>query len=185
MDNLVVTALLDAERSGRTAQPSALGETDEAGPVLVALASDPLAPLAARALAAGAEVDSDVWSSAVREFAANLSLQTSVLALQESVDALLAGAAAATAGPPLHAAMLASIDDALLTPGVAAARLEAAVRIAVARLVRPFLVLDRLAAPPDGLPEEYLNALPRLVGIALEAWGSDNGVAEPLVNVLA
>lgn len=81
--------------------------------------------------------------------------------------------------------MLTDLDDAIgRTPVVAAVRLEAAVRAAVAGLARPFLVLDRLSAPPDGLPEDYLDALPRLVGIALEAWGSDDRVAEPLTGVL-
>lgn len=185
MDHPIVTALLDAERSGRTAQPSMMGNADGTGSVLVALAGDPLAPLAARALASAADADPEAWSGPVHEFAAGLSLQTSVLALQESVDALLGSSAAATAGPPLHDAMLANLDDAIgSVPNVAAARLEAAVRVAVARLARPFLVLDRLATPPNKLPEDYLDALPRLVGIALDAWGSDDKIAEPLIGVL-
>lgn len=185
MDDPIVSALLDAERSGGTAPSSALRNADDAGPVLAALAGDPLAPLAARALAAASDTDPDAWHGPVREFAAGLALQTSVLALQESVDALLGGSAAFTAGPALHDAMLADLDSAIgAAPLVAAARLEAAVRVAVAGLARPFLVLDRLAAPPDGLPDDYLGPLPRLVGIALEAWGSDDRVAEPLTRVL-
>lgn len=185
MNDPIVTALLDAERSGRTAQPSALGSADDAGAVLAALARDPLAPLAARALASASDADPDAWHDSVREFATGLRLQTSVLALQESVDALLGSSAAPAAGPALHDAMLADLDDAIgPAPVVAAARLEAAVRAAVAGLARPFLVLDRLASPPDGLPQDYLDALPRLVGIALEAWGSDDRVAEPLTGVL-
>jgi hypothetical protein len=185
VNNPIVTALLDAERSGRTANLSALGTADNAGPVLAALACDPLAPLAARALASAPDTNPDSWHGHVREFAAGLGLQPSVLALQESVDALLGGSAAATAGPALHDAMLTDLDHAIgPAPVFAAARLEAAVRVAVAGLARPFLVLDRLAAPPDGLPEYYLDALPRLVGIALEAWGSDDKIAEPLIGVL-
>ncbi|WP_232550193.1 hypothetical protein [Propioniciclava soli] len=178
-------ALLDAEHAGRTAHPSALGSADDAGPVLAALASDPLAPLAARALVSASDADPNDWRDFVREFAAGLDLQTSVLALQESVDALLGGPAAAAAGPALHDAMLAGLDDVIgRAPIVAAARLEAAVRTAIAGLARPFLVLDRLAAPPDAFPEDYVDALPRLIGIALEVWGADDRVAEPLTSVL-
>ena len=185
MDDPIVTALLDAERSGRTSGPFALGNADDAGPVLAALAGDPLAPLAARALASASEADPDSWHGPVREFAVGLRLQTSVLALQESVDALLGGPAAASAGLALHNAMLTDLSEAIgPSPGLAAARLEAAVRTALAGFARPFQVLDRLSTPPGGFPEDYLDPLPRLVGIALEAWGSDNTVAEPLTCVL-
>jgi hypothetical protein len=185
VDDRILTALLEAERSGRPAQLSALGDADDVGTVLAALAGDPLAPLAARALATAADDEPDAWHGAVRKFAAGLCRQKSVLALQESVDALLDGSAAATAGAALHDAMIHDLNDAIgPAPGMAAARLEAAVRAAVAGLARPFLVLDRLAAPPEGLPDDYLDALPRLIGIALEAWGADDKVAEPLIEVL-
>lgn len=186
MNDRIVTALLAAERSGHPASPSALGSVDDAGPILATLADDPLAPLAARALAVASGADPDAWRGPVRAFAAGLAQQTSVLALQESVDALLGGSAAADAGPALHTAMLTGLDDAVgITPSLAAARLEAAARVALAKLARPYLVLDRLAAPPDELAEDYLDPLPRLVGIALEKWGSDDEVAQPLIDVLA
>jgi hypothetical protein len=186
VDDRVMRALLDADRSGRPVPFSALASAEEAGPVLVRLASDPLAPLAARALAAAVDAGPAGWDQPVRDFAAGLARQTSVLALQESVDALLGGAVvAAAAGPALNNAMLAGIDKAIgRAPGAAAAMLEAALRTALAGLARPFLVLDRLSVPPDGLTEGYLDTLPKLVGIALDAWGSDDRVAEPLIAVL-
>lgn len=179
MDEQVTAALIDAERSGQVPSFDGLGDDQRVGTVLAGLAAGPLAPLAARALAAGAG-----WQKPVRDFAAGLAAQTSVLALQESVDALLDGPAA-EAGPVLHAAMLNRLDEIVgAAPSLAAARLEAAVRTALFGAARPFLVLDRLAARPNGLPEEYLEALPGLVGIALEAWGTDDAVAAPLVEVL-
>ena len=185
MDHSIVTAIIDAERSGLTATPSVLGRAAVAGPVLAALANKPLAPLAARTLARASDEDADAWCDHVGHFAHGLGLQTSVLALHESVDALLGSSAASAAGPALYDAMLNNLTIAIgAVPLVAAARLEVAVRVAVAELTRPFLVLDRLATPPDGLPEDYLDALPRLVGIALEAWGSDDKVAKPLTDVL-
>jgi hypothetical protein len=181
----VVIALIDAERSGLTPPLSDLGSADAAGPILVALAGDPLAPLAARALASAFDGDANAWHGYVCEFAAGLGLQTSVLAIQESVDTLLGSSAAVAAGPALHDAMLSDLSSAIgAAPLLAAERLEVAVRVAVAELTRPFLVLDRLAVPPDGFSEDYLDALPRLVGIALEAWGSDDKVAKPLTSVL-
>lgn len=185
MEDPIITALLEAERSGRTAPLSALGNAEDAGPVLAALATGPLAPLAARALAAASNADPDGWHGPVQGFATRLGLQTSVLALHESVDALLGCAGAANGGPALHDAMLTDLDGVISrAPLLAAARLEAAVRITVAGLARPFLVLDQLTTSPDGAPEDYLEALPRLVGIALETWGSDGGIAEPLIRVL-
>jgi hypothetical protein len=181
----IVAALLAAERSGHTPSPSTLGSADDAGPILVALADDPLAPLAARALTVASSAEPDAWRGPVRAFAAGLAQQTSVLALHESVDALLGGAAAADAGRTLHTAMLTGLDDAVgPTPSLAAAKLEVATRVALADLARPYLVLEQLAEPPDALPEDYLDPLPRLVGIALETWGSDDRVAQPLIDVL-
>lgn len=181
----IVVALLKAERSGRAELGPALADAASAGPALAALAGDPLAPLAARALASASDADPEIWHSPVREFAAGLAQQASVLALQECVDALLGCSAAVTAGPALHDAMLCDLDNAIdLEPVVAAARLEAAVRVAVAGLARPFRVLDRLAASPVGLPEDFIDALPRLIGIALETWGSGDRVAEPLTHAL-
>lgn len=181
MDEQVTAALLDAERSGHVPSFDGLGDDERVGTVLAGLAAGPLAPLAARALAAGAGAG---WQKPVRDFAAGLAGQTSILALQESVDALLDGPAA-DAGPALHDAMLDRLVEIVsATPSLAAVRLEAAVRTALSGAARPFLVLDRLAACPNGLPEEYLEALPGLVGIALEAWGTDDAVAAPLVEVL-
>jgi hypothetical protein len=186
VDDRIVSALLDAERSGQPARLSSVSNAEEAGPVLAGLAGSPLAPLAARALRTESNADPGSWANPIRQFAAGLASQSSVLALQDSVDGLLGGSAsAAAAGPVLHDAMLAGIDDAIgRAPLVAAAMLEAAVRAALAGLARPFRVLDRLAARPEGLPEDYVDALPRLIGIALEAWGSDDRIAQPLTDVL-
>lgn len=181
----MVAALLAAEQAGRATEPSALGDAEAAGPVLVALADDAIAPLAARALVAASNADPETWQSYLLKFAGGLESQASVLALEESVDVLLGGSAAATAGAALHKGMLNGLADAIGShPYVAAARLEAAVRVALTGLARPFLVLDQLSAAPDGLPEDYLDALPRLIGIALETWGSDDAVARPMTDVL-
>ena len=180
MDEQVTAALLNAERSGHAPRFDGLGDDQRVGTVLAGLAAGPLAPLAAVALADGAGSQ-----ESVRNFAAGLAGQRSVLALQESVDALLDGPAAADAGPVLHDAMLDRLEGIVSSaPSLAAARLEVAVRTALCGAARPFLVLDRLAGRPDGLPEEYLEALPGLLGIALEAWGTDDAVAAPLVEVL-
>ena len=61
--------------------------------------------------------------------------------------------------------------------------MEGALRVALSDAVSPYLVLHHLATVGD-LPDEYLEALPRLIGIALDRWDIDKALTAPLTMAL-
>ncbi|WP_432522803.1 hypothetical protein [Kineococcus sp. SYSU DK006] len=190
MEDPLHAALLRAAEQRVVVDLTTMGEPADAADLaaaVVAIASDPLAPLAAQALTAAVQKHpGEPWSSAAVGFAAGLGDQRSVLALQESIDVLLGEKAIAPlVGASLHGVMLTGLDALIQTaPSLAAARLEVAVRTVLAEQATPFLLLDRLTRAPAALPEEYLAVLPRLIGIALDTWQDNEALTVPLESVL-
>lgn len=182
----VAQALRTAEEAGEACDVAALGNIDDVGNEIVQLAVTPLAPLAAAALVAAITDGVGSWAAATTEFAAHLRHQSSYLALRDSLDVLLDNRGTAEAvAVPLHEALIDGHRDNLGTnPLVAAAHLEGALRLAVAGAVRPYRVLDGLTDVQPALPEEYLEQLPRLIGVALDAWEDDTTLTAPLIACL-
>jgi hypothetical protein len=186
LNGLIERALVTAEAAGCVLRLDDMGDVGEISREVVALASSALAPLAANALAAAVATAPDRWNATTSAFAARLGEQGSQLALVDTLDALLgAPAAAHAAATALHGALLANLDEvARERPFLAAARLEGALRVALTGTVTPYLVLHHLANIAASLPEEYLGAMPRLVGIALDRWETDTSLTEPLAAML-
>jgi hypothetical protein len=182
----VAEALIAAESTGAGCDLADLGSVVDVGTELVRLADTPLAPIAAAALVTAITSDPDAWTAVTTQFAAHLGLQTSYLALLDTLDALLdSPIAAQVAADPLHSAVLeahrASLED---RPLLAVAHLEGALRLAVAGAVTPYLVLHSLTNTRATLSEDYLERLPRLIGIALDAWDTDTTLTAPLTVAL-
>lgn len=190
MDQTAVAGRLVAlAEAGETPAADELGDPTAVARELVALAGTPLAPLAAAALArTGPSPGRADWPAQGALFAQGLAGQDSVLALLDSADELLdSPALAPAAATALHDAMIAGLDrhgDG--PPELAAARLEIALRVAIAGPggVVPFRVLDRLCTVPAPEPPGYRKLLPRLLGVALDAWGRDTALTDPLRAVL-
>lgn len=183
----VETALLAAARDGAVADLNSLGATTDVTAEMVTLAASPAAPLAAAALAvATRRAPGGDWGPAVEEFSRGLAAQRSVLALADTVDELLADPAVASAAAVGIHGLLPRDPDPLITtnPHLAATRLEAALRVALAGSGTPYLVLHRLTTIPNDAPDEYAEAIPRLIGAALDAWGADTSLTTPLVDAL-
>jgi hypothetical protein len=179
--------LVQAVGTGRIPTVDELGQPDEVAQHLTGLADTPVAPLAAGVLArAMADDGTGTWTATVRSFATATTAQSSVLALADTIDILLATpATTAVAGPGLHDAMLRDFDDFVADhPHLAATRLEGALRVALSGTTTPYLVLDRLTRPVDQMPSDYLEALPRLLGAALDTWASDDALTRPLRTTL-
>ncbi|MEB3369964.1 hypothetical protein [Saccharopolyspora mangrovi] len=151
-----------------------------------AAAAGPLAPVQATALTAAASRDAPGWRGAAAEFIDGLPAQRSLLALAASIDELLAGPQVVEAhGARLHDALLRDLGPVVERhPLIAASRLEGAVRLAIADAVAPFAVLGRLTDFPPGTPEEFIEALPRLVGAAMDRWAGELALTTPLRGAL-
>jgi hypothetical protein len=178
--------MLAAESAGIELSLAELGEPAESGAELVRMATGPMAPLAATALARAARDDPDgQWAEPATAFTRSLAGQTSVLALTDTVDVLLDdGPIAGLVAPTLHTTLLQNIDQTLqYAPVLAARQLEGALRVALSGASSPYLVLDRLTRPIEDLAPEYVEKLPRLIGIALDVW-SGQGLADPLKATL-
>jgi hypothetical protein len=183
----VEAALLAAASDGAVADLNSLGATSDVTAEMVTLAASPAAPLAAAALAVAARrAPGGGWALAVEEFSHGLAAQRSVLALADTVDELLADPTLATAAAGgIHGLLLRDPDLLITTnPQLAATRLEAALRVALAGFGNPYLVLHRLTTIPNDVPDEYAEAIPRLIGAALDAWGADTSLTAPLVDAL-
>jgi len=181
--------LVALAEAGETPAADELGDPAAVAGELVALAGTPLAPLAAAALARTGPPPGRVdWPAQGALFAQGLAGQDSVLALLDSADELLdSPTLAPAAAPALHDAMIAGLDrhrDG--PPELAAARLEIALRVAIAGPagVVPFRVLDRLCTVPAPEPPGYRELMPRLLGVALDAWSRDTALTDPLRAVL-
>ncbi|MDI2028135.1 hypothetical protein QFW96_05920 [Saccharopolyspora sp. TS4A08] len=143
------------------------------------VAAGPQAPVLAAALAARQDA---VGREEVAEFIEGLPDQRSLLALAASVDELLAAPTVLQVhGARLHDALLRDLGPVVQRhPLIAASRLAGAVRLAIADAVAPFAVLGRLADLPPGAPEEFTEALPRLVGAAMDRWAGEPAITAPL-----
>jgi hypothetical protein len=150
------------------------------------VAAGPFAPYLAEAVADAYNRSDTQWQPAATALPEGLAAQHSVLHLTAAVDALLHSPAAAKAlGKPLTAALLDRLPDRIAAaPLLAAARLEAAVRLAVAEAVTPFKLWQTLEDVPTDGPEDFLERLPRLLGLTLDRWAGEDTFADTMRTLL-
>ena len=150
------------------------------------VAAGPFAPYLAEAVADAYNRSDTQWQPAATVFPTGLAAQRSVLHLTASMDALLHSPAAAKAlGKPLTAALLDGLPDRIeAAPLLAAARLEGAVRLAVAEAVTPFKLWQALEDVPTDGPEDFLERLPRLLGLTLDCWADEDTFADTVRTLL-
>ncbi|MFC4071300.1 hypothetical protein [Actinoplanes subglobosus] len=148
----------------------------------------PLAFLACRKFVHGADdngaLDSDLAEALLR----GVAQQTGMLALLESIDELLASAAFRRQyGTRAQATFLAGHNATRNThPLVAAAFAEGALRLALNGTVSPLRILVALTSPDvRDLAPEYAERLPRLLGAALDQWGTDRATGPALREALS
>ncbi|GAA4077411.1 hypothetical protein [Actinomadura miaoliensis] len=164
--------------SGRTVTFHAAGLEEALVRTQVAeVAAGPYAPLLAEAVAHAFEHADPQWAAVAKLFPVGFANQRSFLALAESLETLLGSAPAAQAlGKPLNAALLDGLNEAVdELPLVAAARLEGAVRLAASNAVSPYRVWGTLDELPADGPEDFLERLPRILGVALDCWAEQEG----------
>ncbi|MEU7907338.1 hypothetical protein [Actinoplanes sp. NPDC049118] len=124
----------------------------------------------------------------VAAIVAGLSRQTSVLALLDATDELLASVAFADLfGVRLHRAYLAGHAAALdRQPMIASVYAEGALRLAAGGRGHVLRTLELLTRDDVAtLDADYVERLPRLIGIALDVWGTDRSAGEALRDTLA
>ncbi|MFB6755710.1 hypothetical protein ACFCX6_32890 [Streptomyces sp. NPDC056353] len=150
------------------------------------VAAGPFAPYLAEAVADAYNRSDPQWQPAATAFPTGLAAQHSVLHLTASMDALLHSPAAAKAlGKPLTTALLDGLPDRIeAAPLLAAARLEGAVRLAVAEAVTPFKLWQTLEDVPTDGPEDFLERLPRLLGLTLDRWSDEDTIADTVRTLL-
>lgn len=172
----------DAQTRGLEASVSLadLGGLDEVVDHAGDLAVHPLAPVAARVLIkAGAIAD-----EALTRFARAVPAQSSLLALHDTCDALLADARTVeVAGAVLHDALVPSLEDRTHQPLLAATRLEAALRLVLLGARPAWKVLAALTEDVTAMPEEHRDRLPRLLGVFLDTPAADPGRADLLTQL--
>ncbi|MGQ4347483.1 hypothetical protein [Streptomyces sp. SAS_275] len=136
------------------------------------VAAGPLAPLLAEAIVVACDHADSEWSQAAAAFPAGFAQQSSVLALTSSMETILGSAATAKAlAQPLNGALLDGFTEQVARgPLLAAARLEGAVRLAAADAVTPYRVWELLETLPADGPDDFLERLPRVLGVALDCW---------------
>ncbi len=155
-------------------------DTDE----ITRSAAGPMAPLAFRALVKQAGPVPDSWVAALL---AGLAAQSSLLALVETTDELLAVPTFLDRyGAKLHATFLRGHAAASgQRPLLAAAFAEAALRLAIVDIGNVPATVAMLS--PDNLTvldPEYTERLPRLIGAALDTWGMDRSAGTALRQTL-
>ncbi|MFQ6198407.1 hypothetical protein [Streptomyces sp. NPDC000405] len=150
------------------------------------VASGPYAPLLAEAITHAFDHDDRVWDQAAAQFSAGFAKQLSVLHLTSALETLLGSTNAAKAlAKPLNAALLTGLFEAVQSvPLLAAARLEGAVRLAVSKVVSPIRVWGTLEELDTHGPEDFLERLPRILGLALDCWSQDEQVITETVRAL-
>jgi hypothetical protein len=151
-------------------------------------AAGPLAPLVCRSLGHELTARQDVPEHWVTAILTGLARQSSVLALADATDELFAVPAFALEyGARLQEACLrgqaATVDT---RPLVAATFTEGALRLAIAGVGGTFRTLA-LLTPDDvaSLDPDYVERLPRLLGAALDVWGTDRSTGTALRRTLA
>ncbi|MFE5178574.1 hypothetical protein [Streptomyces sp. NPDC056634] len=150
------------------------------------VAAGPFAPYLAEAVADAYNRSDTQWQPAATALPEGLAAQHSVLHLTAAMDALLRSPAAAKAlGKPLTAALLDGLPSRIeAAPLLAAARLEGAVRLAVAEAVTPFKLWQALEDVPTDGPEDFLERLPRLLGLTLDRWAGEDTFADTVRTLL-
>jgi hypothetical protein len=150
------------------------------------VAAGPFAPYLAEAVADAYNRSDIQWQLAATALPEGLAAQHSVLHLTAAMDALLHSPAAAKAlGKPLTAALLDGLPDRIeAAPLLAAARLEGAVRLAVAEAVTPFKLWQAIEDVPTDGPEDFLGRLPRLLGLTLDRWADEDTFADTVRTLL-
>jgi hypothetical protein len=155
---------------------------------LVRSASGPLAHLVCRSLGYELSIRENVPDSWLTAILAGLTRQSSMLALTEATDELLASSTFVRMhGARLHAAFLRGQAAAMGTrPFVAAAFTEGALRLVIAGVGGTLPTLA-LLTPDDvaALDANYAERLPRLLGAALDVWGTDRSTGMALRQTLA
>ncbi|MFE5844281.1 hypothetical protein ACFQ7N_21925 [Streptomyces niveus] len=150
------------------------------------VASGPYAPLLAEAIAHAFDHDDRAWDQAAAQFSTGFAQQLSVLHLTSALETLLGSTNTAKAlAKPLNGALLTGLDAAVQSvPLLAAARLEGAVRLAVSKVVSPIRVWGILEDLDAHSPEDFLERLPRILGLALDCWSQDEQLITETVRGL-
>ncbi|MFH9016139.1 hypothetical protein ACH4C6_32760 [Streptomyces sp. NPDC017943] len=150
------------------------------------VAAGPLAPLLAEAIVHAFDAADGAWKQAAAAFPTGFAQQSSVLALTSSLETLLGSPATAKAlAKPLNGALLDGLTEQVEHgPLLAAARLEGAVRLAASDAVKPYQVWDILEELPADGPEDFLERLPRVLGVALDCWAQQESRVSTAVREL-
>lgn len=150
------------------------------------VAAGPLAPLLAEAVVDAVDGGGPGWARTALEFADGLAGQHSLLALTSCLDTLLdSSAAARTLGKPLNDALLDGFTATVAeSPLLAAARLGGAVRLAASNSVEPYRVWGILGELSGDGPEDFHERLPRILGVALDCWASEEARVTAAVRAL-
>ncbi|MFE3269955.1 hypothetical protein [Streptomyces sp. NPDC059215] len=150
------------------------------------VAAGPLAPLLAEAVTHAFDAADTAWEPAAAAFPSGIARQTSVLALTSSLETLLGSPATAKAlANSLNRALLDGLTEQVeQVPLLAAARLEGAVRLAASDSVKPYQVWDILEELPADGPEDFLERLPRVLGVALDCWAQQESRVSTAVREL-
>lgn len=150
------------------------------------VAAGPFAPFLAEAIVHAYDAHDSRWEAAADIFPAGLASQPSLLQLASVMETLLASTATTQAmAKPLNRVLLDDLPQAVQnTPLLAAARLEGAVRLAVSKAVSPHKVMDTIEELATDSPEDFLDRLPRILGVALDCWSADTTVASTLRTAL-
>ncbi|WP_030390774.1 hypothetical protein [Streptomyces sp. NRRL S-241] len=139
------------------------------------VAAGPYAPLLAEAVTHAfdhAEVD---WHDIAGTFPGGFAHQSSFLHTTATLETLLASTPATQQlAKALNTALLNDFNAVKGTqPLLAAARLEGAVRLAVAKSVNPYQVWGILEElEQSDTPEDLTERLPRIIGLGLDSWSS-------------
>ncbi|MBP1158617.1 hypothetical protein [Rhodococcus sp. PvR099] len=154
---------------------------------IVDVAAGPLAPLIAEAVVHAVNTGDSTWRRVVELFPRSFTQQRSLLALSSSIETILGSSAATESlGKMLNAALLDGLQETISSgPLLAAARLEGAVRLAVSKAVHPYHVWGVLQELKVDGPDDFLERLPRILGLALDCWAqTDTTVATAVRNLL-
>lgn len=153
---------------------------------VAAVAAGPFAPLLAHAVAQALEDADPAWADTAALFPAGFAEQSSLLAFNSALETLLDSPATAKAlAKALNGALLDNLAETVNgMPLLAAARLEGAVRLAASSAVAPYRVWDTLTElPPEG-PDDFLERLPRILGVALDCWAQQEKTVTAAVRDL-
>ncbi|MFD5065834.1 hypothetical protein, partial [Streptomyces sp. NPDC058394] len=139
------------------------------------VAAGPYAPLLAEAVTHAFDHAEADWHDIAGTFPGGFARQSSFLHTTATLETLLASASATQQlAKALNTALLSDFNTVTGTqPLLAAARLEGAVRLAVAKSVNPYQVWGILEElEQSDTPEDLTERLPRIIGLGLDSWSS-------------